>query len=84
MSEPVTLENAVQKANDLRQRILQNDPSVTKEELKEALSALRAGRSAANSSKRASSKSKEPSKPINLQALFTTPVGGANAEAKKD
>lgn len=81
MSETVTLEQAVQQANDLRQRIIAGERP-DKEELKQALNALRSGRSAAQSSKKSSAK-KEPAKPLDLAALFQTPVGGEeNKDAK--
>ncbi len=70
MPEQVTLEDAIRQANDLRSKILSGE-QIPKEELKLALNNLRAGRSSAATKKKESKKKVEP---IDLGALFSTPV----------
>lgn len=73
MTETVTLESAIQQANDLRSRI-QAGETVPREELASALRNLRAGRSSAAQTKRSSAAKKEPAKPLDLAGLFSKPV----------
>ncbi len=67
---PMTQEQALARVNDFRAMITRGERP-NQAEMKAALAALRAGRSAAS---RATSKSKAPAKAIDLKALFAPDV----------
>ena len=72
MTEPIDPQNreeAIAKINNIRQRVLGNDP-VEREEMAEAVKAMRSLRAKASSTSVARSKQKAPPEPIDINKLF--------------